>query len=160
MIVLTRVDDRLLHGQVAFSWLSAVMAKTIVIANDQYAQNPMLKMSLSIGKPPGVELLVLTKQQAIVELQKQSDKKVMLILQNIADMAEVAAALHLPEVCIGGVREGTGKRLVYNSVYLNDEEIQMIETLMANGTHVYIQDVPISKKITDAQIIKKYQESR
>lgn len=70
MIALMRVDDRLLHGQVAFSWLSVIGAKAIVIANDQYASNPMLKMSLTIGKPPGVELLVLDKKPGNIKIAK------------------------------------------------------------------------------------------
>ena len=160
MIVLTRVDDRLLHGQVAFSWLSAVNTKTILIANDQYANNPMLKMSLMIGKPPGVELSVVTKKQAIAELQKQTTNKIMLILQNIPDMFEVAKAASLTEICIGGVRDGEGKKLVYNSVYLNDDEMHMIKELITSGVHVYMQDVPISKKLENEEILTKYKESR
>ena len=59
MIKLLRVDDRVLHGQVAFSWLSKTNAKCILVASDKYASNPMLKMSLNIGKPPGVDLKIL-----------------------------------------------------------------------------------------------------
>ena len=161
MIALMRVDDRLLHGQVAFSWLSVIGAKAIVIANDQYASNPMLKMSLTIGKPPGVELLVLDKKQAILKLQNQDVKKAMLIVQNIEDAYEVAKGLSaVKEICIGGVRDGANKRQVYKTVYLNEQEIEMIADLIQQGMSVYIKDVPISKKIENQEIIKKFRESR
>ena len=53
MIKLLRIDDRLIHGQVAVYWINATGADTIVIANDKHAPNAMLKMSLTVGKPAG-----------------------------------------------------------------------------------------------------------
>ena len=55
MIKLLRIDDRLIHGQVAVYWINATGADTIVIANDKHATNAMLKMSLTVGKPAGVK---------------------------------------------------------------------------------------------------------
>lgn len=48
MIQLLRVDDRLIHGQVAVYWVKAVNASTIVVASDKYAENSVLKMSLNV----------------------------------------------------------------------------------------------------------------
>lgn len=55
MIKLLRIDDRLIHGQVAVYWVNATGADTIVIANDKHATNAMLKMSLTVGKPAGLQ---------------------------------------------------------------------------------------------------------
>ncbi len=60
MIQLLRVDDRLIHGQVAVYWVKAVNASTIVVASDKYAENSVLKMSLNVGKPAGVKMPILT----------------------------------------------------------------------------------------------------
>ena len=51
MIKLTRIDDRLLHGQVAFTWTPALSADCIVIANDKVAKDEFLKMTLNLAKP-------------------------------------------------------------------------------------------------------------
>ena len=65
MIKLLRIDDRLIHGQVAVYMVKATAADTIVVASDQHATNSVLKMSLTVGKPAGVKMEVLTVEKAI-----------------------------------------------------------------------------------------------
>ena len=53
MIALLRIDERLIHGQVATSWSKALDIDTIVCASDEAAQNPLKKKMLLIAAPPG-----------------------------------------------------------------------------------------------------------
>ena len=52
MIALLRIDERLIHGQVATSWSKALDIDTIVCASDEAAQNPLKKKMLLIAAPP------------------------------------------------------------------------------------------------------------
>lgn len=54
MIILTRVDHRLLHGQVAFSWTQSIGADCILIANDDVPNNEIRKTTIKLAKPQGV----------------------------------------------------------------------------------------------------------
>ena len=54
MVELCRIDDRLLHGQVAVTWVGAVAPEAILIANDEAATNEMSKLALKMAKPAGV----------------------------------------------------------------------------------------------------------
>ncbi|WP_331836832.1 PTS sugar transporter subunit IIB [Erysipelothrix piscisicarius] len=55
MIQKIRIDDRLLHGQVAYSWKSALNYEAIVIASDDAASDPIRKQALKLAKPDGVK---------------------------------------------------------------------------------------------------------
>lgn len=57
MIKLLRVDHRLLHGQVAFSWKNAVEADCILIACDAVMKDDLRKTSIKMAKPSGVKLV-------------------------------------------------------------------------------------------------------
>lgn len=161
MLKLLRIDDRLIHGQVAFSWVNATGVNRIIVGNDKYATNSMLKMSLMIGKPPQVDLKVLELSKAIESLKDNNNEKTMLIVQNIQDALAVCKECDdVNDVCIGGVRDGESKKLVHSQVYLGDSEIAMVKEILALGKNVFAQDVPISKKLSNEEIIEKYNESR
>ena len=80
MIKLLRIDDRLIHGQVAVYWVNATGADTIVIANDKHATNAMLKMSLTVGKPAGSKMEVLTVAKAVDYLNNAANAKRKILL--------------------------------------------------------------------------------
>lgn len=58
MITLLRVDHRLLHGQVAFSWTQYVGADCILIANDSVPGDELRKTTIKLAKPPSVKLVI------------------------------------------------------------------------------------------------------
>ena len=60
MIKLLRVDHRLLHGQVVFSWVSALDPDCILVANDDVVKDELRKTTLKLGKPNGVKLVIKT----------------------------------------------------------------------------------------------------
>ena len=58
MILLLRVDHRLLHGHVAFSWTQTLGADCILIANDAVAVDDLRKTTMKLAKPQGVKLVI------------------------------------------------------------------------------------------------------
>ena len=69
MIVLTRVDHRLLHGQVAFSWTQTIGADCILIANDDVPTNEIRKTTIKLAKPQGVKLVIKSIDDSIAALK-------------------------------------------------------------------------------------------
>ena len=69
MIALLRIDERLIHGQVATSWSKALDIDTIVCASDEAAQNPLKKKMLLIAAPPGKKTHVRSVDEVIGLLQ-------------------------------------------------------------------------------------------
>ncbi len=87
MIKLVRIDYRLLHGQVVFAWTRALDIDHIIVANANAAGDAFVSMSLSLAKPAGVSLDIITVEQAAEKLAsgKLDHKKVMVVLGNTAE---------------------------------------------------------------------------
>ena len=75
MIVLTRVDHRLLHGQVAFSWTSHLSADCILIANDEVAGDETKKTIIRLAKPSGVKLVIKSVADSIKAINNGATDK-------------------------------------------------------------------------------------
>lgn len=69
MITLLRVDHRLLHGQVAFSWTQYVGADCILIANDNVPEDELRKTTIKLAKPPSVKLVIKNINDAIESIK-------------------------------------------------------------------------------------------
>lgn len=97
MIKLVRIDYRLLHGQVVFAWTRALDIDHIIVANANAAGDAFVSMSLSLAKPAGVSLDIITVEQAAEKLAsgKLDHKKVMVVLGNTAEPSP------LPRKCRG-----------------------------------------------------------
>ena len=101
MIKLVRLDYRLLHGQVVFSWTGHVGAQRIIVVDDDAANDEMKKSALLLSKPAGVRVNIFTVDKAIAKMPKveQLDEKIMMIFGNL--LAAQGAAL--VESFMGGV---------------------------------------------------------
>ena len=111
MVELCRIDDRLLHGQVAVTWVGAVAPEAILIANDEAATNEMSKLALKMAKPAGVKLAVKTIDEAAALLNnpKAAKIKIFLITRTIQDTLRLVSMTdQIHRVNIGGVKNKEG----------------------------------------------------
>lgn len=85
MIKLVRVDHRLLHGQVAFSWTNGVGANCILVASDTVVNDDVWKTTLKLGKPSGVKLVIKNMADSIAAINSGvTDKyKLIIVVQTI-----------------------------------------------------------------------------
>lgn len=155
MITLLRVDDRLIHGQVAVYWVTATGASTIVVASDKYAENSVLKMSLNVGKPAGVKMPVLTIAKAVEYLNdpKNAKKKIFVVTGSCADALALCKGVNeITAVDLGGIRYSEGRVSVSQQVHLLQEDMDAIEEMASMGKDVYVQEVPSKSKMALSEI--------
>jgi fructoselysine and glucoselysine-specific PTS system IIB component len=149
MIKLTRIDDRLVHGQVAFTWTPALGVDCLVVANDKVAKDEFMKMTLGLAKPAGTKLLIKSLQEAATFLNDEKNKnlKVLLIINSVKDAAAMAAEVpEIKSINIGGLRLKDGARLISKAVGVNDEDISMIRDLLNKGVELEVRQVPTDNK--------------
>jgi fructoselysine and glucoselysine-specific PTS system IIB component len=149
MIKLTRIDDRLVHGQVAFTWTPALGADCLIIANDKVAKDEFMKMTLGLAKPAGTKLLIKSIKDAAVYLNDEKNKnlKILLIINSVKDA--YALANDVPEiksVNFGGLRLKDGAKLISKAVAINDDDIALIKELIGKGIELEIRQVPTDNK--------------
>jgi mannose/fructose/N-acetylgalactosamine-specific phosphotransferase system component IIB len=161
MIQLLRVDDRLIHGQVAVYWVTATGANTIVVASDKHAENSVLKMSLNVGKPAGVKMPVLTVEKAAEYLNdpKNAKKKIFVVTGSCADALKLCRNVSgISAVDIGGIRHSEGRVSVAQQVHLLQEDIDAIDEMAAMGKDVYVQEVPSKPKMSLNEIHSNFKK--
>jgi mannose/fructose/N-acetylgalactosamine-specific phosphotransferase system component IIB len=149
MIKLTRIDDRLVHGQVAFTWVPALGVNCLIVANDKIAKDEFLKMTLSLAKPAGTRLLVksLGEAAAFLNDNKNDGLKTLLIINSVKDAATMAATVpEIKSVNIGGLRLKEGAKLISKAVGVNDEDITVLRELLGKGIELEVRQVPTDSK--------------
>lgn len=145
MIKMTRVDHRLLHGQVAFTWIRQVGADCILIANDAVAKDELRMSVLRMAKPQGVKLVMKSVDDSIKALTSGVTDKynLFIIIESIEDAWRLCKAVPaIRELNIGGVKVEDGKRQISEAVFVSDEECARIRELDAAGVHVFVQMTP------------------
>ena len=152
MVELCRIDDRLLHGQVAVTWVGAVAPEAILIANDEAATNEMSKLALKMAKPAGVKLAVKTIDEAAALLNnpKAAKIKIFLITRTIQDTLRLVSMTdQIHRVNIGGVKnkEG-GKMIAAGAVCLDNDDLHDLMKLRKRVDEVELRMVPTEHRIS------------
>lgn len=145
MIKLLRVDHRLIHGQVAFSWTKFLEADCILVASDGIPGDELRKNLLRMAKPDGVKLVIKSIEESAEAINKgQTDKyRLLIIVENVEDAYRLAKAVpSIKEVNLGGTKSAPTKRNISKAVSLEETEIARIKELIAQGIYVYTQLVP------------------
>src|ERR1700760_3140008 len=107
MIKLTRIDDRLVHGQVAFTWVPSLGVDCLLVVNDKIAKDEFQKMTLNLAKPAGTKLLIKTISEGIAFLndEKNGKLKLLVLINSIRDAAALTASVaEIRSVNFGGIR--------------------------------------------------------
>lgn len=149
MIKLLRLDDRLLHGQVAFTWTPALGVDTLVIANDKLARDEFRKMTLGLAKPPGTRLIIKNVAEGTTFLQdaKNAGLKMLVLVDSVPDAFAMAEAIpDIRSINFGGLRTRDGAKAISKSIFLTDEDITLSRKLLERGLELEIRQVPTDTK--------------
>ena len=129
-ILLTRIDNRLVHGQVATQWNSTLGSNLILVANDEVSTNTMRQNLMKMAAPTGV--------------QKASPRqKIFIVAETPEDVLTlVKGGVPIKKVNIGNMHMSEGKRQVATSVAVNDEDVAAFKELQELGVELEIRRVP------------------
>lgn len=143
-ILLTRIDNRLIHGQVATQWNSTIGANLILVANDEVSTNKMRQNLMDMAAPTGVATRYFSLQKTIDVIHKASPKqKIFIIAESPEDvLALVKGGVPIKKVNIGNMHMAEGKRQVATSVAVSDEDVAAFKELQERGVELEIRRVP------------------
>ena len=121
MIRALRVDYRLIHGQVAFSYIAKTGADCILLASDTLLDDPLRLQTVKLTKPQNVKVVAKTVEDGIAALKSGvTDKyKLLIICENIGDAYRIATAVNAESVNLGGTCDNEGKKHLGQAVYAN-----------------------------------------
>ncbi|MCD5101719.1 PTS mannose/fructose/sorbose transporter subunit IIAB [Enterococcus faecalis] len=144
-IVNTRIDERLIHGQVAGIWSTSLSTQRIIVANDEAATDPLQKSSLRMAAPSSMRLSVLGVEAAAKNIQsgKYGKQRLFLLFKNPKDVLRfIEAQGPIKNVNVGNMSYKEGAREVTKSIQVLPEEEQIFETIASKGVTVTAQLVP------------------
>ena len=156
MISLIRIDDRLLHGQVALTWTPSVGAGCILVANDKVAADDFQKMALNLAKPANVKLLVksLADTAAILNDVRYNGIKMLVLVNSVNDAFSLSELVpDIKSVNFGGIRTREGSKAISKAVSLNESDISIIRKMLDKGLELEIRQVPGDKKQMLGEVI-------
>ncbi|MES3017824.1 MAG: PTS sugar transporter subunit IIB [Bacteroidota bacterium] len=150
MIKLTRIDDRLVHGQVALVWTPALSVDCLIVANDKVAKDDFLKMTLGFAKPANAKLLIksLDETVAFVNDPINQSLKILLIINSVQDALTLSDEIpEITSINFGGLRGKDGSKLISKAVAVTEAEIDISKQLLNKGIELEVRQVPSDKKL-------------
>lgn len=149
MIILARIDDRLIHGQVVTYWVRSNDIETIIIVDDEIGQNQMLLDVLKLSKPASVSLYVMASQKFVEKYTSGvfDAFNAMLLFADIK-MAHfcVMNGVKMPELNIAGVRYAPNRQQYAKALSFTPQEIILIEEMNTKVKCVHQMTTGDSKK--------------
>lgn len=149
MINLVRVDHRLIHGQVAFSWTKFAGVDCILVASDDVANDELRMNMLRMARPQSVKLIIKNLDDSISALNSNvTDKyQMMILLESVDDAHRLFSAVpSLKELNLGGTKSADDKKQISKAVHLTEAETQKVKELVDKGVDVTVQMVPEDTK--------------
>ncbi|MDR0485791.1 MAG: PTS sugar transporter subunit IIB [Elusimicrobiota bacterium] len=159
MIILARVDDRLIHGQIVQGWLKSISIDAILVISDEAAKDPSWQLLMGIAVPPNIEFKVDSAEHASLSiLNGEYDEKKLLLL---ADSPSVFLYLLkkgvvLDSLNVGGMHYAAGKKKILFNIYADEQDISDLTGIADMGVKIDNRLLPNDEKIDAAFFIKKY----
>ncbi|MCL4560906.1 MAG: PTS sugar transporter subunit IIB [Chloroflexi bacterium] len=144
-VVMHRIDDRLIHGQVITGWMGLRGANAIWIVDDVVANTPMMLDIFRFAAPSGVRLEAMTVDQASERLQHldQGNDKIMFLVKFPKTFIRLLEKGYKPEdINYGAMAHKANSKNVAPNCDLTAEEIADTEALYKSGIRIWIQLVP------------------
>ena len=147
-ILLTRIDNRLIHGQVATQWSGTLGANLILVANDKVAKDKMRQGLMDMAAPAGAQTRYFTIQKTIDVIHKAAPRqKIFIIVETPEDALKlVEGGVPIKVLNIGNMHMAEGMRQVATTVAVNDEDVATFKKLEDKGVKLEIQRVPTTAK--------------
>ncbi len=162
-IVLARIDDRLIHGQVTVGWSQKLRPARIVLCNDEIAADPWQSRVYRSSVPPHIGVSILSVAAAAAHLTPAARhggdgavaERVILLAGGPADMHALHThGLPLREVNVGGMHYQPGKVALLPYVYLDRTDLDIFRSLLAKGVRVAARQVPGAREtVIDAALL-------
>lgn len=148
-ILLTRIDNRLVHGQVGVTWTKTIGANLLLVANDEAAEDKMTQQLMAVtakSSGAGIRFFSIKKTAAIIH-KAAPNQKIFIICKTPQDVRKlVDAGVEIKDVNVGNMHFSNGKRALSKKVYVDDQDYEDLKYLVDKGINVFIQDVPGDQK--------------
>lgn len=157
-IGLARIDDRLIHGQVATRWTKESRVTRIVVVNDDVAKDSVRSTMLKSVAPPGVTAHVVNvdKMIRVYNNPEYAGERMMLLFTNPTDVVKLMqAGVEFKSINIGGMAYKDGKQMITSAVAVDSQDIDAFKILDAKGIELDVRKVSNDARQYMMDLLKK-----
>jgi len=144
-LVLARVDDRLIHGQVTVGWATHLQPSRLLLANNEIAADAWQSEVYAASVPHEIEVSILSLAETAAYLKRTADRKerVLLLTASVGEMAHLATmGVPFERINLGGLHYSSGKKEMLPFVYLGEDDLPPLRQLLNRGIRLQAQQVP------------------
>jgi PTS system mannose-specific IIB component len=164
VIVLVRVDNRLLHGQILEAWVPRLRVQKVVIADDLAASNPLALAAMTLCVPPELPIEVRPVREVNWATLAADRSRTLVLFRDVADLSKALeaglTAQLAPTVNVGNIHFAPGRHAVTPSVFLGDPELQTLRSLEGEGFAIEARAIPAEPPAGMAEIERRYAAAR
>jgi len=159
-IVLARVDDRLIHGQVMTKWSKGMNTNALFVVDDATAKDPFMKDIYTMSTSnTGMTIKVLSIDEAVDYWNKSNfeDYKAILLFKSIAGAKEaIDKGLPVKRLNLGGIAKTKDSKFVIPNISVRHEDMDTLKEVESKGIEVFFQVVPDTKSVSLKDAIKSF----
>jgi PTS system N-acetylgalactosamine-specific IIB component len=146
-ILLTRIDNRLIHGQVGVTWTTHLGANLVLVANDEVAENEVRQNLMDMVLPETVETRFFTLEKTINVIHKAADRqKIFIVVETPQDLLKlVEGGVPIKSVNVGNMHYEEGKEQISSTVSVTDDDKKTFRKLNEKGVELDLRRVPDEK---------------
>jgi PTS system mannose-specific IIB component/fructoselysine and glucoselysine-specific PTS system IIB component len=156
-VVLYRVDERLIHGQVVVGWGGQLKPDRIIVVDDDLAGSAWEQELYTLGLPGDLasEFHTVADARDLLADWRSNAERMFVLTRDVATMVRLAEGglMSGVEVNLGGIHHAPGRRPVLPYLYLNEAELANIGALAASGVAVSARDLPNSRRVEAGQLV-------
>lgn len=158
MIALTRIDDRLIHGQVATQWVADSRANNIYIVDDETADDEFAVMVCKGLAPLRTEVHVLHTAESfdvLKEVAENDSKRGLIIVKTPEPLNEMLEhGVPLKKIVVGGMGKRADRKPLFKAISASNDEIELLKKMESEGVEVVVQIVPSDKAMPISKVAK------
>ena len=155
-LVLTRIDDRLIHGQVMTAWIKQKNAVQVIVADDEVAEDDFMINVLEMAVPDEIAIGIFNRQDAAEFMSQGLDAPTILVVKGPEILNYlVDHGIKIDEIDVGGMGAKEGRSVLYKNISTNPDENKNFMELIEKGVNVFVQVMPQDKQVSIAEYIKK-----
>ncbi len=155
-LVLVRIDDRLIHGQVVIGWRQVLKPQRIILCSDEVANTEWQRTIYESAVPPEIKSSVLTMKETIQALKDGAydRERVILLVDTPKSIVKlVDASVEIKEVNVGGMHFRPGKNQVSPFIFVDEDDIDSFRLLFNKGIRLEGRDVPTRPRLDIAKAL-------
>lgn len=153
--VLLRIDDRLLHGQVARNWMKQVGADVIVVANDLVSEDEKQQHLMDLVTPMGSKSYFFGLSEASAKIKELEEEDALVLVETPADALKlIEDGIEIDSVNVGNIHQTSGKEKVNESIFVDQNDIDTFKKIEAIGKKLDFRTLPNDQAIDFDQLFK------